>query len=100
MPKKPTPNPVHESITHLEVMAGSRRLNCRVWRTEEPFQMANLPELSEAAYGISRLLNNETKLQEAIECVSKVFGGMDRVSAVEVIPQGMKSGTVFYSDWS
>jgi len=100
MPKKPTPNPVHESINHLVVTAGKRALNVRIWRTEEPFSRGNPDELTEHAKQVSGLLTNDTPLEEAIRCVSESFASIDRVSAVEAMPMGLKAGTVYYPDWS
>jgi hypothetical protein len=99
MPKKPTSNPVHESINHITVTAGTRRLNVRVWRDEEPFSRGAPKELESYAEQVSGLLTQDTPLDEAIQCVSESFASIDRVSAVEVMPSGLKTGTVYYPDW-
>lgn len=98
MPKRPA-NPVHESINHLTVTAGTRLLNVRVWRDEEPFSRGAPKELEVHAKQVSGLLTNDTPLEEAIKCVSESFASIDRVSAVEVMPMGLKAGTVYYPDW-
>ena len=99
MAKKPTAHPVHESINHLTVTAGTRRLNVRVWRDEEPFSRGAPKELESHAKQVSGLLTNDTPLDEAIRCVSESFASIDRVSAVEVMPVGLTTGTVYYPDW-
>ena len=98
MAKKPS-NPVHESINHLTVTAGSRILNVRVWREEDPFSRGAPKELEIHAKQVSGLLTQDTPLDEAIRCVAESFASIERVSAVEVMPSGLKTGTVYYPDW-
>lgn len=92
-------NQVHESINHLTVTAGAHRLNVRVWRDEEPFSRGLPKELESHAKQVSGLLTQDTPLDEAIQCVSESFASIDRVSAVEVMPEGLCTGTVYYPDW-
>lgn len=99
MPKGKEKNPVHESITRVEVKAGDRIIDVRVWREEEPFSLGSPKELKELAHKVSGLLAQDTTRDEAVKCVAECFAAMDRVSAVEVKPRGTQVGIVYYPDW-